>query len=69
MAHVTMERMNNSYIAYPEIEEQKKISAYLDNTISCIDTIVSEKEKLIAELGQYKQALIFETVTGKRKVV
>lgn len=48
--------------------EQKQIAAYLDRKCSAIDEIIAEKEALIADMDAYKKSLIFETVTGKRKV-
>ena len=48
---------------------QDEIIFYLDKKIVSIDAIISEKEALIADMESYKKSLIFETVTGKRKVV
>lgn len=69
MAHVTMERMNNSYIAFPLYEEQQRIANYLDQTVDTIDALIAEKENLLIDLEVYKRSLIYEAVTGKRKVV
>ena len=41
---------------------------YLERKCSAIDEIIAEKEALIADMDAYKKSLIFETVTGKRKV-
>lgn len=51
------------------IDEQRRIAKYLDEKCSTIDALVKEKEALIEDLETYKRAIIFETVTGKRKVV
>ena len=48
--------------------EQTAIAAYLDEKCAAIDGVIAEKEALIAELETYKKSLIFETVTGKRRV-
>lgn len=48
--------------------EQQAIANYLDKRCSIIDGIISEKELLLVELEAYKQSLIYEVVTGKRKV-
>ena len=48
--------------------EQNEIVLYLNKKCSAIDGIITEKEALIAELETYKKSLIFETVTGKRRV-
>lgn len=52
----------------PPLEEQIEISDYLDGKVSEIDELISEKEKLIVELDNYKRALIYEYVTGKKEV-
>ena len=44
------------------------IADYLDSKCAAIDAIIAEKEALIGELEAYKKSLIFETVTGKRRV-
>ena len=52
----------------PPLTEQQAIADYLDEKCAAIDTLVAEKEKLIADLEAYKKSLIFELVTGKREV-
>lgn len=49
--------------------EQKEIETYLNRRCSKIDEIIEEKKALISDLESYKKSLIFEVVTGKRKVV
>lgn len=56
-------------ICVPSLEEQKQIVAYLDRRCSEMDALISEKEALVSDLEVYKRSLVFETVTGKRKVV
>lgn len=58
----------NFLLQIPPIAEQKQISDYLDTRCSEIDSIIAEKESLIADLESYKKSLIYETVTGKRKI-
>ena len=55
------------FICY-DLPLQRKIADYLDEKCSTIDGIIAEKEALIADMEAYKKSLIFETVTGKRKV-
>lgn len=52
----------------PPLPEQTAIVAYLDSKCAAIDGIILEKEELIKELENYKRSLIFEAVTGKRRV-
>lgn len=49
-------------------KEQEQIVAYLDVKCHKIDSIISDKEYLITDFEAYKQSLIHEVVTGKRKV-
>ena len=66
---ITATKINNHFTAYtPNTDEQQKIVDYLDEKCATIDGIIAEKEALIADMEAYKKSLIFETVTGKRKV-
>ena len=49
--------------------EQQQIADYLDKKCSEIDKAITGKEQLIEKLTEYKKSLIYECVTGKRKVV
>ena len=49
--------------------EQCKIAKYLDEQSDSIDRLVSIKQEKIEKLNQYKKSLIYEFVTGKKKVV
>lgn len=51
------------------IEEQKEIADYLNKEVPKIDSLIAEKESLIKDLESYKKSLIYEVVTGKRRVV
>lgn len=56
-------------IPIPPEEEQVEISNYLDIICDHISNLIKEKNSLIFDLELYKRSLIYETVTGKRKVV
>lgn len=60
---------NNAYITYPPENEQQVIADYLDNKVVELDSLINEKESLINDLEAYKKSLIYEVVTGKRRVV
>lgn len=45
-----------------------KIVSYLDSKCSQIDSIVSQKQKQLEILNEYKKSLIYEYVTGKKEV-
>lgn len=50
-------------------EEEDRIVEYLDAKLPEYDSLINEKQALIDELETYKKSLIFELVTGKRRVV
>ena len=52
----------------PPLAEQKAIAAYLDEKCGAIDAAVTEAKKGIEEYKVWKKSLIFEAVTGKRRV-
>ena len=56
-------------IIIPPLSEQQQIVEYLDEQTQKIDKIISIEEKRIKLLKEYRQSLISEVVTGKRKVV
>lgn len=66
---VRLPMLLNFYFCLPPEEEQKRICDWLDAKSLEIDQLISEKEALIADLESYKKSLIYEVVTGKRKVV
>ena len=55
-------------IITPSIQEQQAIADYLDQQCSEIDELIALKQQKIEKLKEYKKSLIFECVTGKRKV-
>lgn len=61
-----MFRMEN--IPCPSLHEQQAIADYLDKKCAKIDGIIRAKQQQLEELEQYKKALIFEYVTGKKQV-
>lgn len=52
-----------------DMEEQRRVAEYLDKKCGIIDSMIIEKSMVISDLESYKRSLIYETVTGKRKVV
>lgn len=54
------------YIA-PDIE-QKEIVLYLDKKCAEIDSIIETKKEQLTVLDEYKKAIIYEYVTGKKEV-
>lgn len=69
MQNISQGQFTNAIIPYPPLEEQKEIVDFLDKRTKEIDSLIAEKQSLIADLEAYKKSLIYEVVTGKRKVV
>ena len=66
--HLYQEQFYNFSYALPNVKEQKQIADYLDNKCSQIDKVIEQKETVINELEMYKKSLIYEYVTGKKRV-
>ena len=70
----TIPQINNKHIyplefTNPPLQEQQQIVEYLDEQTQLIDKTISIEEKRIELLKEFRQSLISEVVTGKRKVV
>lgn len=65
---IAQEKIMNYFFAFPPLSEQQSIANYLDQKCSEIDELISIKQQKIEKLKDYKKSLIFECVTGKRKV-
>lgn len=68
MPRANSDFINNIYVQIPPLSEQQSISDYLDQKCSEIDELITIKQQKIEKLKDYKKSLIFECVTGKRKV-
>ena len=68
MPRANSDFINNIYVQIPPLSEQQSIADYLDQKCSEIDELISIKQQKIEKLKDYKKSLIFECVTGKRKV-
>lgn len=60
--------VKNIYFVYPPIDEQKEIVNYLDKKCSEIEEILNSKIKQKKQMEQYKKSVIYEYVTGKKRV-
>ena len=61
-------KLAETVLVLPSREEQNMIVSYLDEKTNEIDIIISQKENFISQLQEYKKAIIFEYVTGKKEV-
>lgn len=55
-------------IPVPPIQEQEVIADYLDKKCAQIDELITDKQKQIEKMENYKKSLIYEYVTGKKRV-
>ena len=68
MPRVSSDFILTMHYCLPPITEQAAIASYLDHKCATIDTSISNAQHQIDLLQEYKQSLITEVVTGKRKV-
>lgn len=68
VAQLSALQLKPQLVCLPSNEEQQSIADYLDRKCSEIDELISIKQQKIEKLKNYKNSLIFECVTGKRKV-
>ena len=61
--------LKDFYIPLPTLQEQKEVINFLKKVMPKYDSLITEKESLINDLEAYKKSLIYEVVTGKRRVV
>lgn len=63
------EEFNKFYFPYPSLEEQQKISKYLDEKLIHFDNTIEKTKQSIKKLKLAKEALISQAVTGKIEVL
>lgn len=63
-----IETIKRTMLQYPPLNEQQKISEYLNAKCTEIDNLISIKLSKIDSLKEYKKSIIYEYVTGKREV-
>ena len=69
LRRITLNKIYTLKMIYaPTFHEQQSIANYLDQKCSEIDELISIKQQKVEKLKDYKKSLIFECVTGKRKV-
>lgn len=55
-------------IPIPPLPVQQAIATYLDEKTSQIDSLIALKQSKIESLKEYKKSIIYEYVTGKKRV-
>lgn len=69
MPKINVEQLAEIKIPVPPPPEQERIADYLDNRCTTIDEVIDIKSKQLDVLKKRRQSLIYEYVTGKRRVV
>lgn len=65
---MNQDTIRNSYVAFPDINEQLKISRTLDKKVRNIDDAMSINKQSIQLLNEYRSSLISNVINGKVKV-
>ncbi len=65
IAHLTGDKLANTFITLPPLTEQIKIIDYLDSQTQKMDQMSNSNKNIIAKLQEYRSALITQAVTGK----
>lgn len=60
---MTQTALGDNPICVPPLNEQQAIATYLDYKTGQIDSVISEKEKMLEDLKAYRSAVISEAVT------
>ena len=68
-SNVGLDSLQKVYMVLPNKTEQQQIAEYLDKKCSEIDKAIGDKQQVIEKFTEYKKSLIYECVTGKRKVI
>lgn len=63
--NLSAENVGSYLIPFPSIQEQSEIVAYLNNVLDLQEKLIDSIDTQIEKLKEYRQALIYEAVTGK----
>ena len=66
--NIKIDKIASHFTFFPPIAEQQAIADYLDKKTAEIDTQIEVLNKKVATYKKLKQSLIYEVVTGKRKI-
>ncbi len=65
---MNQELIRTAPIIFPPLNEQTLIANYLDTQCSKIDSIIEDKKEQLNKITEHKKSLIYEYVTGKKRV-
>lgn len=65
---ITQRMLKSCTVILPPEPDRSAIVSYLNSICARIDGLISEKQSMTSDLEAYKKSLIYEVVTGKRRV-
>ena len=65
--HISTKQIQNYMVAIPPLAEQTGICDFLNRISEEIEGLIEKKRNLLLEVEHYKQSVVFEYVTGKRR--
>ena len=65
---MTQSNYGNMYLPLTSTKEQQEIVDYVEKTLCIIDLLILKNDNTLQKLKEYRQSLIYETVTGKVEV-
>lgn len=66
--NLSVDKVGNSYIAVPPLSMQTRIVTFLDKQLQQIDNVIEAKQTQLETIIAHKKSLIYEYVTGKKRV-
>lgn len=66
--NIGADKYSQFIVTIPPLDEQRAIIEYLDSECGKIDRILAAKEKQLGTMAKHKQSLIYEFVTGKKRI-
>lgn len=66
--NISQQVIKNQYLLKVPLLEQQAIASFLDTRCAKIDSVIKGKEEQIEQQKEYKKSLIYEYVTGKKRV-
>ncbi len=69
MASINSDILNNSVVVFPDMQEQLNIVEYLNERTKLVNSLIAGKEKQLVQIRNHRKALIYEYVTGKKRIM
>lgn len=66
--NISQQLIKNLNIIIPQFNDQQEIVDFLDKKCSEIDSVISKKESQLDLIREHRKSLIYEYVTGKKRV-